>query len=180
VRIPGVEIRKTKMFNDTTTITEMMVSSIEFCAEKTGPKGRDQIVEARARGDCSVCEYLRYGLAKGVAEHLGPLDETIKAIYIYEPEAPTTDGCIPDRPSLSPGISMIIWASRRTADLASLVTSARLAVDEELCQLSCPKANELCNMLDVTVVDDKEVQERTGYGALIGSLYAPPLEIWRR
>jgi len=35
-------------------------------------------------------------------------------------------------------------------------------------------------MLDVRLVDDKEVQERTGYGVLIGSLYVRPLEIWRR
>jgi len=166
---------------DTGIVTGMMENAIEFCAKKTGLNGRDQTLEALRCGDCSVCEYLRYGLAEGVAEYLGSVDDTVKVVYTYEPEYATSmDAPLPGRPNLSPGISMIAWVSRKSAALSSVVTSLGSALVKEFRQLACPKANAMCCMLDVRLVDDKEVQERTGYGILIGSLYVRPLEIWRR
>lgn len=166
---------------DTTIVTGMMEDAIKFCAEKTRFKDEEQVLGALRCGDCSVCEYLRYGLAEGVAEYLGSVDDTVKVIYTYEPEYATSmDESLPDRPNLSPGISMIAWVSRKSAALSSVVTSLGSTLAEELRRLACPKANALCYMLDVKLVDDKEVQERTGYGALIGSLYVRPLEIWPR
>jgi hypothetical protein len=166
---------------DTVIVAGMMEDAIEFCAKKTSLKDRGQILEALRHGDCSLCEYLRYGLAKGVAEYLGLMDNTVKAIYTYEPEyATSVDGPIPDRPSRSPGISLIAWVSRKSAALSSVVASVSSALAEECRRLACPKANALCHMLDIEVVDDEEVQKRTGYGALVNSLYVRPTEIWHR
>jgi len=166
---------------DTTIVTGMMEEAIKFCAEKTRCEDKEQVLGALRCGDCSVCEYLRYGLAKGVAEYLGSLDGTVKAIYTYEPEyATSVDEPIPDRPNLTPGINLIAWVSRKSAALSSVVTSVSSALAEECKQLACPKANALCYTFDIKAADDDEVQERTGYGALIGSLYVRPLEIWRR
>jgi hypothetical protein len=177
----GALKKESNMSNDTTILTETMNEAIVFCAEKTKLQGRDQVAAARARADCSACEYLRYGLAKGVAEYLGSLDGTIKAIYIFDPDtAANTDGHIPDQPRLSPGISMLIWVSHKTAALASLLTSVSQAADEEFWRLPCPEANALCYMLDPIVVDDQEVQERRGYGAVVDSIYMSPTELWHR
>jgi len=166
---------------DTTVVKNMMEDAIEFCARKTSLEGKAQVLEALRRGDCSVCEYLRYGLAKGVAGYLGSVDDTIKVIYIYEPEyATSVDESIPGRPSLSPGINLIAWVSRKSAALSSVVASVSSALAEECRRLACPKANALCYMLDVEVADDDEVQRRTGYGLLIKSLYVHPMEIWCR
>ena len=166
---------------DTAVVTGMMEDAIRFCANKTGLKGRDQTVEALHCGDCSVCEYLRYGLAQEVAKYLGSVDHTVKAVYVYEPEYATAgDGSVPDRSNLSPGISMIIWASRKNAALSSVVNLMSSALTEEIKRLACPKANALCHMLDAHVVDDDEVLGRTGYGALIDSFYVRPMEIWHR
>ncbi|HEC33095.1 MAG TPA: hypothetical protein ENI37_00060 [Chloroflexi bacterium] len=166
---------------DTAIVKSMMEDAIEFCARKTGLEGRDQVLEALGRGDCSVCEYLRYGLAKGVAEYLGSVDDTVKAIYTYEPEyATSVEGLIPDRPNLTPGINLIAWVSRKSAALSSVVASLNSGLAEECRRLVCPRANALCFMLDVKVADDDEVQRQTGYGALIRSLYVRPLEVWHR
>lgn len=166
---------------DNTMVTKMMEDAIEFCAKKTGLKDRQQVLEAIRRADCSVCEYLRYSLAKEVAEYLGSMDDTVKAMYTYEPEYTTNmDGPIPDRPNLSPGINMIAWVSRKSAALSSVVASVSSALTEERRQLDCPKANALCYELDIKATDDAEVRERTGYGALINSLYVRPLEIWHK
>ena len=166
---------------DNAIVVSIMEEAIEFCARKTGLKDREQILDTMRSGDCSVCEYLRYALAKGVAEYLGSMDNTVKAIYIYEPEYATSmDMTIPSRPNLSPGINLIVWVSRKSAALSSVVASVSSALAEECKQLACPKANALCYQLDVEVADDDEVYRQTGYGLLINSLYVRPIEIWQR
>jgi hypothetical protein len=162
-------------------VTEMMEEALEFCAGKAGLKGKAQAQDVLLAGDCCVCEYLRYGLAYKLAEYLGSVDDTIQAIYAYEPEyATSVDGAIPARPNLSPGFNLIARVSRKSAALSSVAASVRSALAEEYRQLGCPKANALCSELDVRVVDEDEVEKRIGYGALINSLYVRPIEVWRR
>lgn len=167
--------------NDVTlAVRTAMDNAFEFCAQKTNLKNRDQVLEARLRGDCDVCEYLRYGFAKGIAEYLGSTDPNTKAVYLYDDVGnlifPNKD--IPDHPNLSPGIRMIVWASSKSAALSSLVGALVYSVDKVSRQYPCPNATALCHQLDLTVVDDHEVQERHGYGALVTSLYLRPIEIW--
>jgi len=162
-------------------VTDMMEEALEFCAEKAGLKGKEQARSVLLTGDCCVCEYLRYSLAQKVAEYLGSVDDTIQAIYTYEPEYATiVEGAIPARPSLSPGFNLIARVSRKSAALSSVAASMRSALVEEYRQLGCSKANALCSELDVRVVDEDEVERRTGYGALINSLYVRPIEVWHR
>lgn len=166
---------------DSAVMKRMMEHALDFSAERVGHEDREQTIAALKRGDCSVCEYMRHALTQEVAEYLGSVDSSVKAVYTYEPEYATgAEGPIPDRPNLSPAISMIAWVDHKSAALASVVNILSSAVAEELRQLGCPKANALCHMLDVKVVDDDEVQGRIGYGALINSIYVRPLEIWRR
>jgi len=162
-------------------VTNMVEEALEFCAEKAGLKDKEQARNVLLTGDCCVCEYLRYGLAQKVAEYLGSVDDTIQAIYTYEPEyATSVDGAIPTRPNLSPGLNLIARVSRKSAALSSVVASMRSALAEEYRRLGCPKANALCSELDVRAVDENEVEKRTGYGALINSLYVRPIEVWHR
>ena len=169
------------MSQEITRIPEMIQNAIMFSAEKRGMADRDQVVRAREHGDCTTCEYLRFGLANEVADYLGSMDTTIKSVYVYEPEAATAmNGNLHQCPGLVPGINMIIRVSRKTAALESLLTSIVSAVEEEFGRFNCPDANALCTMIDVIIVDDHEVEQRTGYGALIGSLFTPPIEIWQR
>ena len=170
----------TLRFNNA-VVTDMMEEALEFCAEKAGMKDKEQARDLLHTGDCCVCEYLRYALAQRVAKYLGSVDDTIQAMYTYEPEyATSVDGAIPARPNLSPGFNLIARVSRKSAALSSVVASMRSALAEEHGRLGCPKANALCSELDVRVVDENEVEKRTGYGALIDSLYVRPIEVWHR
>lgn len=169
------------MSQEANNVTEMMENAIMFSAGKSGMVERIQVVQARARGDCPTCEYLRFGLANEVANYLGSIDETISSVYVFEPEGATSvNGNIYNRPGFVPGINMIIRVSRKTAALESLLYSIVSAAEKELVKIKCPDANGLCNMIDVIVVDEEEISRRVGYGALVGSLYSPPIEIWQR
>jgi hypothetical protein len=162
-------------------VTHMVEEALEFCAEKAGLNGKEQARRVLRTGDCCVCEYLRYALAQKVAEYLGSMDDTIHAVYTFEPEEATGgDEAIPPRPNLSPGFNLLVRVSRKSAALSSVVASLRSALAEEYRRLGCPKANALCSDLDVRAVDEDEVEKRTGYGALINSLYVRPIEVWHR
>ncbi len=162
--------------------TTAMENAIQFCVEKMSFNGKEQVLQARKNGDCSVCEYLRYGLAKNLAQYLGEMDNRAKAVYICDDHdsSLTWPNGSSGQPKYAPGIQMVVWVSRKSPALTSLVDTMRASVREESLRLACPKANGLCHELDVIVVDDQEVERRSGYGALIHSLYLRPIEIWHR
>lgn len=162
-------------------VANMMNQAVEFCAEKAGLKGTQQTRHALRSGDCCVCEYLHFALAQQVAEYLGSVDDTVQAIYTFEPEYGIGfEDTVSDRPNFSPRLNLIARVSRKSAALSSVVASLGSALAEECRQLGCSKANALCYELDVKVVDNDEVQKRVGYGALISSLYVRPIEVWHR
>lgn len=166
---------------DNAVVANMVEEALQFCAERAGLKHKQQARDVLLTGDCSVCEYLRYALARNVARYLGSVDDTIQAIYTYEPEHATrVDEATPDRPNCSPGISLLACVSRKSAALSSVVASVSLALAEEHRRLGCPRANALCAELDVRAVDEDEVKQRIGYGALLSSFYVQPIEVWSR
>jgi len=162
-------------------VARMFDEAIEFCAEKSGFNGTEKAHKAIANGDCCVCEYLRYALARQVAEYLGSVDESITAIYTYEPEYATgPDSMGPGHPRVQPAMSLIARVNRKSAALSSVAVSLSAAMAEELRRLGCPHANALCRELAVHVAEEQEVKKRMGYGALIDSLYVRPIEVWHR
>jgi len=162
-------------------VKTMMEEALEFCTNKAGLDGREQAIECLLNGDCAVHGYLRYCLAKRLGEYLGSVDDTIKAIYFYEYEYGTSpEDLVEETTHLTSGINLIVWVDRKTAALSSVATSLDRALVEEYKRLVAPKADKLRYMLDAQFVDDKEVESRTGYGALISSIYTPPIRIWGR
>lgn len=178
----SMEVTERTMITIGATIpVDMMEYALDFSARKMGHAGKEQVVEALRNGNCSVCEYVRYGLAQRIADYLGSVDDTVKAVYIYEPEyATAVDGTMADDPGLSTGIHMIAWVDRKTAALSSLIDVLDSSLAQEVKGFGCPKANALCYKLVVHIVDDEEVLTRRGYGALVDSFYVRPIEIWRR
>ncbi len=154
----------------------MMAGAIEYCAQKAGFLGKEEALAALRSADCTACEYLRHGLAREVASFLGSVDSTVKAIYSYDPEHATGA----EDALSSPGINLVAHVSRKSAALTSVVGLVTAALAEERGRLACPKANALCHALDIQIVDDRQVEGRSGYGALVNSLHVRPLQIWRR
>ena len=168
-----------RMFDDT-LVTSMMEEAIAFCAEKTGAKTREEVVAAISNGDCAACDYLKYSLAKKVGECLGSMDETVKAIYIYEPEhGAGAENYVENSLGLKSGINLVAWVERKTAALSSVITSLNEAL-VEACKHLGTSGNGLRYLLDVKLTDDDEVAGRRGYGALVHSMYVRPTEVWSR
>jgi hypothetical protein len=166
---------------DAAAIGNMTENALAFCARKVGFR---DVGEARKRiqdGECVICGYLTYALSKEIGEYLGDIDNSVQAVYAYEPEYSTggfhLDGA---GQAIDRGINLIVSVDCQNAALASIVASLEDAVREAVKPLACSKSNGGCYALDVRVADAEEVSSRRGYGALLSSLYAPPLRLWVR
>jgi hypothetical protein len=165
-----------EMSFDNSIVANMIEEALAFCAAKTRTGTKENALDCVLQGDCSACEYVRYGLAKGIAQYLGSIDDTVKALYIYEPEYATND----DTVGLSLGIHLLAWVERKSAALNSMVAGLDAALMEERKRLLCPEATAECFSLDVKVADDDEVRRRRGYGALVNSIFVRPTKVWER
>ena len=166
---------------DRTLADQMVKSAIAFCAGKVFAGDTERTRQALGQGQCSACEYLRYSLAKQVGDYLGQIDPTVKAVCTFEAESDAIDEPTTDRRNASPGISLIAWVDRKTAAFSALVAAVEAELsDSRLALLDCANSTPACYFLDVHTVDDADVRERRGYGALIDGLHLRPLQVWAR
>lgn len=151
-------------------------TALSCCAHKMGVDDEQVVVRLR-QGDGATRNRYHYDLAKQIAETLGKLDESIKAVYVLDYDATPEDLCFCEADA-DPLIHLIVWTQRRTPALNALAA----AVDRALVQSyrDLVGAPQMGNLLDVQVVDDADVQQRTGYGALFGSIHHRPITLWER
>jgi len=163
---------------DATSTAELVLDEgLDFCARKAGLKDVQVVVELLRQGDSQVCYYCRYGLAKKVAESIGRLDDNVKAVYTLDYDATPEDRSFSSEAQTSP-IHLIVWAARKTDALTALVKALDRALVEAYADLI--DAPQLAHLLDVQVVDDADVDDRVGYGALLSSIHNRPIQVWER
>jgi hypothetical protein len=73
---------------------------------------------------------------------------------------------------------LIVWAKRKTSALDSLVEALNRALVQRYAELIGP--SQLAHLLDVQIVNDADVKNRVGYGALLSSLRNRPIKVWER
>lgn len=177
--VADVEIKTPPLrLPDAASTAEIVLNqAMEYCAQRMGLEATWLAVERLKQSDGTACSYCRYSTAKQTAEALGALDENVKAVYVYDYDATPEDICFGEAVHTSP-IHLIVWVERKTNALNSLVE----ALDQALVQSYAAMMDEsrLSHVLDVQMVDDADVGNRTGYGALLSSLYNRPLKVWER
>jgi hypothetical protein len=165
-------------FPDTASTAEVVLNEgLAFCARKMGLNDPKEVLQRLQLGDSSACQYCRYGLAKKAAESIGNLDDNIRSVYVLDYDATPHDLCFGQGAQRSP-IHLIVWAQRKTDALASLVAALDRALAKKYATLIA--APDLVRMLDVQVVDNQDVEDCTGYGALLSSTHNRPIKVWER
>ena len=163
---------------DSDSTAEMaLTQALEFCAQKMGLADHQAVVDHLQRGDRNACKYCHYSIAKTVAESLGALDRKVKAVYVVDYDATPEDICFGEGPQASL-VHLIVWAERKTKALDSLVSALDRALVKRYADLVGTR--QLAHLLDVQVVDDGDVENRVGYGAMLSSLYNRPIQVWER
>jgi hypothetical protein len=159
------------------SIAENVVrNATEFCARKMGVEGRAAAVARMQENDLCAREYCYYSIAEQVGSALGAMDQHVKAVYVFECEATADDLCFGDA-VYTPLLHLLVWAERRTEALNALVATLDRALAQQFAATVGPQG--LRHLLDVQIIDDVEVQERSGYGALLHSLHHRPIKVWQ-
>jgi hypothetical protein len=153
-----------------------LVGAISFTAQKMH-LNRAEATIALKQNDRETYGYFKYGLAAQVAEHIAGLDSQVKNVFMYDDEATPEDEVFGEgQPSRL--IHLIVVAQRKTEALNALIGALDRALVRGFAGLA--NAPHLAHLLDVQVVDEKEVQNRTGYAALLSSIHHQPLPILGR
>lgn len=154
-----------------------LVQGMEYCARKMGLASVQEAIERVREGDAAACGYCHYSVAKQVAEALGALDQNIRAAYVFDYDATPQDLCLGEAVQTTP-VHLLLWTERKTEALGSLVEALDEAMAQQLRALlgRGPRAH----VLDVQIVDNTDVENRTGYGALLSSLHHRPVKVWER
>ena len=155
----------------------ILAKAMEFCAHKMGLSGTQDVFDRLRQGDGNACKYCHYSVAKQVAASLGMLDENVKSVYIIDYDATPEDLCFGQETKTLP-IHLIVWTERKTQALDALVESLDDALVHRYAEMT--SLHKLAHMLDVQVVDDADVKDRIGYGAMLSSLYQQPIQVWER
>jgi len=148
-----------------------------FCAQKLRLDAGPHFHERLREGHQLAWMYWQHGLTKELAEQIGALDPGVRGVYTYEADATPEDVAFSGR-QLSWPLHLVVHVDRKTAAMASIVSSIERSVRERLDSINgAPRATQV---LDIQLVDDAEVGQRTGLGALLSSTTRPPLALWRR
>jgi hypothetical protein len=152
--------------------------AISFCAEKTNVGDTQAALDRIRKGDRVACDYYVYGLTRSVATSLGALDEYAKAAYTLEYEAIPDDACYTEVGPGAPLVHLIIWTERKTAAFYALVEM----LDDALVRALAARFGRAPQqgVLDVQLVDDQDLANRTRYGALFQAIHHRPLQVWER
>ena len=159
------------------TAQVVLTQAMEYCAQKMRLESSQAAMDHLREGNSQACEYCYYSVARQVAESLGALDENIKAVYICDYDATPEDLCFGEvgRALL---IHLLVWAQPKTAALNVLVDTWDRALAQRCAETL--GGRQPAHVLDVQVMDDTAVEQRTGYGSLLSSLHHRPIQVWKR
>lgn len=124
-------------------------------------------------------ERFKYNLAKGVARSLAQNDERIQAVYQFGESAnPGVDGG--EYTLIDPSIHLICLVDVPTAGLQAYMDGLDRALTGELKSLPTSCFAKLSSALDIAVITREDVDQRRGVAALLTSLHAPALPVWKK
>ena len=160
------------------TVESVVTKALKTSANKMGLGDVKALIARMKEANSVAFNYYNYNIAKELGEVLGSWDKNIRAVYAHDYEGATPEEACFENASPFSLIHMIIWPERKTKALDALVeTIDRAMVQHHRHMLGLIK---LEHVLDVQVIDDEDARNRTGYAALLKSIYQPPIQVWRR
>ncbi len=155
----------------------VLETAFAFCSSKMGHADTADIKSRLRSKDPVAYTYWQYGLAKGLAEQLGRLDEGVCAAFIYGCEATPEDEAFVE-PAGIPLVHLIVSVQRKTAALDSLGAALDRSIGQAYRTLF--GESHRTHALDLQFVDGDDIKSQVGYGALLASLRNRPIQIWAR
>lgn len=145
----------------------LLARALQTCCKKNFAD-LDTLVAALRAGDPWAHSLFRYVLAQELWVYLSGICPTIRQVYVY-------GSIVDDRAGPSSDVDMIVWVQDKVPALENLLwklDTLLLRGYQVLTGFSGPPM-----FFDFHIVDDREVSERRGYGAVIRSLWTAPVPL---
>ena len=116
-------------------VTDKMVEkAISECAEEQFAGDNRRMRQALLRGQCEHCRCIIAHLTSQIGEYLGQVDNTIKAVYQYEPMEPSSSDqhAGKSRTMARSGINIVVWVNRKSAALTALIEMMEIGFSVQL------------------------------------------------
>lgn len=161
----------------TSSAASLLAEAFTACAERTGLKSAETVVDQLRRGDRVVHHVCEQELARNVAEYLSCLDRDIKAVYQYEGAG---GGKSSDPHEIERGLTirLVVVTRRRTAALISVLAALDRALSQTLAD-HC-RWQDAAPVLNVHVLDDADIRKGAPFAALLSPPHFEPVPVWQQ
>ncbi len=161
---------------------KMVEKAIAECAESHFAGDRRRARQAIQLGSCETCVCLSDSLVQQISKYFGQIDQTVKAIYQYEPvmSKESSDFDVQETQERHAGINLVAWVDRKSAALNTLVETLETALSKSQRDIGCIKATKGCYTLDLQMVDDQDVRDNRGLGIFVENPYIQSRLVWQR
>jgi len=165
-----------RRFDSVSTVEPVVTKALKNSAKKMGLGNTNALIARLKEGDSVAFNYCNHSIAKQLGAVLGLLDKNIKAVYICDyDDATPEDVCFCEAPPVSL-VHLIIWVECKTKAVDALVAAMDRAMAQHYSHML--GLHDLQHVLDAQLIDDEDVSSRTGFGALLQSVYQPPIQVW--
>ncbi len=167
---------------DQALANDMVNKALEHCGQAKFGGDAEEAARALHQGRCDVCGILSGCLVQEVGEYLGRTDRMVKEVYQIQAEKSPAGAKADARstPGHNGGINLVAWVDRKSAALVALGGTLEAGIAERLRSFDCKNSTPACYMMQIQLVDDREVRERRGYGAFVDNPYLRSTRVWRR
>lgn len=165
---------------DTSSTDEILREALAHCANKKFGGDTQQALEAVQEGQADACECLCDSLVIHITKYLGQTGESIKAIFEYEPDyaAIHPRAHIGAYRTRRQGVNLVIWVVTKSDSLTDQIGNLGVTLLESQRKLGLAEPQLLT--FDFKIVDDKDVQEKRGYGLIVSSKLVRSTQVWSR
>lgn len=158
---------------------QMVKDAVKFCATQFLDGDIQSTLKALRDGRQDICIQFSNNLGAQIAEYLGKMDKTVKAIYEYSIDPQSIRVHENHSTVTMPfGINLVSWVGRKSAALNALVITMTAALDEAQRKLSIGDSEHVSFPLDVKMVDDNEVKNHHGYAVIVHSELIRSMQVW--
>lgn len=156
-------------------VKDIREDAIKYAVSKLPAASQGEDLLTLSQRQDFLC-YLKCGLAKGVGELLTQYDEQIKAVYLFEPDAdPDLESSFLD--NLDATVHLLLLVRTPSAALKSLINALDRELTQGLKELKIAVYARYPSVLDVVPITDEDVRMRRGFGALLTSIFTPPIRV---
>lgn len=157
----------------------MVKEALTYCAETFFEGDIQRARQALSQGRRDICVGFSSSLGRQIAEYLGQMDKTVKAVYEYKIDPSTIRVQDEDfSPSRTIGINLVAWVERKNAAFSALAATLEKVLAESQKKIEIDDTDIAYTPLDIKMVDDDDVQEGRGYGVIIRSELVRSNQIW--